>query len=269
MTIIERGRSTWEPECSSNQIASLSHLLAPACSAVVVLSLIISFATDTVAARVTVHVEYTASSKNRVPRHASETVILLTPLSVRTVKQANITLAHLPHYFQIVQSNKRFDPHLLVVPIGSAVDFPNRDPFFHNVFSLFDGKRFDLGLYEAGATRAVKFDRVGVSYIFCNIHPQMSAVIITAETPYYAITNKLGVAVLRNVPDGRYRLQVWSEQALPRTLIELTREVTVRDDVSDLGVVSIRATGDLLANHKNMYGRDYDPVSPVSSDYDR
>jgi len=65
---------------------------------------------------------------------------------------------------------------VLVVPVGSVVDFPNHDPFFHNVFSLFDGKRFDLGLYEAGATNSVRFDRLGVSFLFCNIHPEMSAV---------------------------------------------------------------------------------------------
>src|SRR5271157_1106925 len=61
--------------------------------------------------------------------------------------------------WQLVQRNKSFQPHVLVVPVGAVVDFPNRDPFFHNVFSLFDGKRFDLGLYEAGTTNSVRFDR--------------------------------------------------------------------------------------------------------------
>src|SRR6202020_1035153 len=75
---------------------------------------------------------------------------------------------------RLVQKNKKFEPHILVAPAGSMVDFPNRDPFFHNVFSLFEGKRFDLGLYEAGTSRAVRFDRPGISYIFCNIHPEMS-----------------------------------------------------------------------------------------------
>ena len=60
---------------------------------------------------------------------------------------------------RLVQKNKSFEPHLLVIPVGSVVAFPNRDPFFHNVFSLFEGKRFDLGLYEAGSTRDVHFDK--------------------------------------------------------------------------------------------------------------
>src|ERR1019366_4288896 len=88
---------------------------------------------------------------------------------------------------RLVQKNKSFDPHILVVPAGSMVEFPNRDPFFHNVFSLFEGKRFDLGLYEAGSSRMVRFDRPGISYIFCNIHPEMSAVVITLTTPLYAV----------------------------------------------------------------------------------
>ena len=84
------------------------------------------------------------------------------------------------------QKNKTFEPHLLVVTKGSTVDFPNRDPWFHNVFSLFNGKRFDLGLYEAGTSRTVHFDREGISYIFCNIHPEMSAVVVVLASQYFA-----------------------------------------------------------------------------------
>ena len=83
------------------------------------------------------------------------------------------------------QKNKTFEPHLLVVTKGSTVEFPNLDPWFHNVFSLFNGKKFDLGLYEAGTTRTVHFDREGVSYIFCNIHPEMSAVVVVVASSYY------------------------------------------------------------------------------------
>src|ERR1700722_16491938 len=88
-----------------------------------------------------------------------------------------------PGRFRLAQKDKSFHPHLLVVPLGSSVDFPNLDPFFHNVFSQFNGKRFDLGLYEEGSNKTVRFDHEGVSYIFCNIHPEMSAVVIALETP--------------------------------------------------------------------------------------
>src|SRR5579875_3522994 len=188
-------------------------------------------------------------------------------LSGPGIKQAETSLQSLPHHFQLVQSHKHFDPHLLVVPVGSLVDFPNKDPFFHNVFSLFDGKRFDLGLYAAGATRSVKFDRPGISFIFCNIHPQMSAVVVTMKTPYYGVTNKAGKVHISGVPDGRYQIQIWSERALPATLKNLSREVTIDEDTHSLGTFRIQASGDLLAHHKNKYGRDYDPVISVSPLY--
>ena len=97
-----------------------------------------------------------------------------------------------PGKFVLMQKNKMFVPHLLIVPVGSSVAFPNEDPFFHNVFSLFDGKRFDLGLYEAGSSRSVVFSRKGVSYIFCDIHSEMSAVVISLTTPFYSVSDKDG-----------------------------------------------------------------------------
>src|SRR6266404_8241559 len=90
---------------------------------------------------------------------------------------------------QIAQINKSFDPHVLVIQMGTAVQFPNRDPFLHNVFSLFDGKRFDLGFYEAGSSKMVHFDRAGISFLFCNIHPEMSAAVVAVETPYFGMSD--------------------------------------------------------------------------------
>src|ERR1700679_3946692 len=119
---------------------------------------------------------------------------------------------------QLVQKNKTFIPHILVVPAGSLVEFPNRDPFFHNVFSLFEGKRFDLGLYEAGTTRIVQFDKPGISFIFCNIHAQMSAVVIALATPYYAISDARGDFTIPDIPAGRYELQVFHPLVAPEVL---------------------------------------------------
>jgi plastocyanin len=90
---------------------------------------------------------------------------------------------------QVTQSNKSFAPRVLVVQAGTAVQFPNKDPFLHNVFSLFDGKRFDLGFYEAGSSKTVHFDRAGVSFLFCNIHPEMSGAVIAVDTPYFGLSD--------------------------------------------------------------------------------
>jgi plastocyanin len=169
---------------------------------------------------------------------------------------------------RLVQKNKSFEPHVLVVPVGSVVAFPNRDPFFHNVFSLFEGKRFDLGLYEAGTGKDVHFDKPGISYIFCNIHPEMSAVVITVDTPYYGISDARGQVVIPKVPMGRYTLRVWYEAALPETLQALAQEVNLSENNSSIGVLRI-AEAALPMSHKNLYGRDYDPSNPNDPAYSR
>lgn len=168
---------------------------------------------------------------------------------------------------RLVQKNKSFEPHVLVVPAGSMVEFPNRDPFFHNVFSLFEGKRFDLGLYEAGTSRMVRFDRPGISYIFCNIHPQMSAVVITVGTPLYAIASAEGQVSIPNVPYGRYMLHIWSEGMGPENEKPMTREITIAENATSLGVLRVPEANGRRMAHKNKYGREYDEPTPDNSIY--
>jgi plastocyanin len=172
------------------------------------------------------------------------------------------------HRLRLVQHNKSFEPSLLVVPVGSEVEFPNQDPFFHNVFSLFQGKRFDLGLYEAGSTRNVLFDRPGISYIFCNIHPEMSAVVIALDTPYYGVSDQHGEFRIPGVPPGRYVLHVWHQSASPEMLDKLTREIEVSQISISLGVIRLTLST-MEQTHKNKYGRDYDRPDPASPVYDR
>lgn len=197
------------------------------------------------------------------------TVVWLTPLTAAGAgSEINSTVVpeQIP---RLVQKHKSFEPHILVVPAGSLVEFPNRDPFFHNVFSLFEGKRFDLGLYEAGTTRMVRFDRPGISYIFCNIHPEMSAVVITIATPFYAISTRDGQLSVAGIPYGRYMLHIWSEGMGPENGQPLTREITIGENASSLGVIRVpEANGEHIA-HKNKYGRDYDEPTPNSSVYEQ
>ncbi len=215
---------------------------------------------------VTAQVELRDRANARVP-NASEAVVWLSYLQGAETEAAK-TLVHPPDRLRLAQHDKSFEPHLLIVPVGSLVEFPNRDPFFHNVFSLFEGKRFDLGLYEAGTTRNVRFDRPGISYIFCNIHSEMSAVVIALETPYSGVSNPRGEIVIPRVPSGRYVMHVWHQSALPETLNGLTREVGVSASTPSLGVIRL-AQSMLAQTHKNKYGRDYEPPAPVSPGYKR
>jgi plastocyanin len=192
------------------------------------------------------------SHKTLTPADAPNVVLWLRPLDPPAGFQAPA-----PGRFRMVQKNKSFQPHLLVIPLGSTVFFPNLDPFFHNVFSQFDGKRFDLGLYEAGSSRDVRFDHEGVSYIFCNIHPEMSAVIITIPSPWYA-TSTDGNILLHDVPAGEYEVHVWASGADARQVDALTRRVRIGTGSENLGTISIQ-TDARLAAHKNKFGNDYRP----------
>jgi plastocyanin len=204
------------------------------------------------------------NGKKTKSRDASNVVIWLTPTEGTVPSPLPATKSSLRP--RLVQKDKSFEPHVLVVPVGSLVQFPNRDPFFHNVFSLFEGKRFDLGLYEAGSTRDVRFDKPGISYIFCNIHAEMSAVVIALNTPYYGISDRRGQVLIPGVPPGRYAVRVWYEGALPDTLSMMTKEITVSGGSSTLGLLRIPAANP-PQEHKNLYGRDYTPPSPANPTY--
>ena len=195
-------------------------------------------------------------------KDASQTVVWLTPVGVapEPPKQTQIP--------QLVQRNKSFQPGLVVIPVGGKVEFPNHDPFFHNVFSLFEGKRFDLGLYESGTTRFVQFDKPGISFIFCNIHAEMSAVVVALATPYYAISDARGEISIPNVPPGRYDLQVFHAAVDPGSLRALNKRITVTSGETSLGSFSLVET-DVTVAHKNKYGRDYDRPAPDSPAYAR
>jgi plastocyanin len=223
-------------------------------------------------------IEVIGAAKTAKSKHETlpGTVVWLTPLAATGAEApaatsgADPTPAPSPAQVpRLVQKNKSFIPHILVVQAGSMVEFPNRDPFFHNVFSLFEGKRFDLGLYEAGTTRMVRFDRLGISYIFCNIHPEMSAVVITIVTPFYAISTRDGQLSLASVPYGRYTLHIWSEGMGSENAQPLTRAITIGENASSLGVIRVpEANGEHMA-HKNKYGREYDEPTPNSSVYEQ
>ena len=189
---------------------------------------------------------------------AAGTVVWLTPS-----QQISASPLAKPGHYRLTQKDKQFTPHLLVIPTGSTVDFPNLDPFFHNVFSLFNGKRFDLGLYESGSSRTVHFNRDGVSYIFCNIHPEMSAIVITLPTPYYDVSSAEGAVTLRSVPPGSYDFHAWVEGASARDLEALDRKVLVTPGETDLGSIAIKVDAH-AGSHKNKFGEDYQsPDEPI------
>ncbi len=186
---------------------------------------------------------------------ATTAVVWLKPLGVSSAIQPRA-----PGRFALLQKKRTFTPHILVIPVGSTVSFPNADPFFHNVFSLFNGKRFDLGLYEAGASKDVVFSREGVSYIFCNIHPEMSAVILSLSTPYFS-TGETGRLFKLKIPEGDYELHVWVEGLPQPSLDLLTRKVHFARGETNSAVIDTSSLPMQSRDHLNKFGQPYEKDS--------
>jgi plastocyanin len=118
-----------------------------------------------------------------------------------------------PATLPMPQFNRRFSPDLLVVPVGSTVSFPNMDPIFHNIFSLSKPKTFDLGSYDKGESRSVRFSKPGVVYVYCHLHPNMEGTIVVTPNRWYAQPDRSGQFKIPNVPPGRYTIVAWHKAA--------------------------------------------------------
>jgi plastocyanin len=221
------------------------------------LACILLFGAITHAATVTGRVELVLSQDPNVRKHLdySGVVVWLEPVSGATALPVRARHA------EMTQKGKAFSPHVLAIPIGATVDFPNYDPIFHNAFSNYNGQIFDIGLYPPGATRSIAFRRPGVVRVFCNIHPAMSAVIVVLKSPYFGVSNKNGAVQISGVPPGSYRMQVFHERATEQTLAATTRVVEIPEEGAQLAPISISESGYLQLPHKNKFGKDYPPVT--------
>ena len=161
---------------------------------------------------------------------------------------------------KILQKDKTFSPHVLTVPTGSTVDFPNLDPVFHNAFSNYDGQVFDVGLYQPGTSRAVRFARPGIVRIFCNIHSSMTAIVAVLDSIWFDTTKSDGRFELRDVPPGEYQLKVFHERATAASLNAAQRPVLVTDKPAGLPPIVVSESGYLSIPHQDKFGRDYKPV---------
>ena len=123
------------------------------------------------------------------------------------------------------QRNEAFVPHVLAVRVGTVIDFPNEDSVYHNVFSLSKTKRFDLGRYPRGQSKAVRVDEPGIVRVFCEIHSHMNAFILVFAHRFFDVTDEQGRYRIDQVPPGTYTLVAWYEGA-----IRQTRPVAVPED---------------------------------------
>ena len=199
-----------------------------------------------------------AAKSKSVPTHDAGVVVWLENPSLPVPAPASA---------RMMQRRKVFQPHVLAIPVGSTVEFPNFDPIFHNAFSNGGGDAFDVGLYPPGGTRKVVFRQPGIVRVFCNIHQSMSAVIVVERTPYMAVSDAAGSFSLPNVGPGDYTLRVFYERATGKTLDALSREVRVGAEPVTLPPLAVSEAGYIPVPHKNKHGEDYPPEPPDAPAY--
>lgn len=215
------------------RIAALAALLAGVGTSVA--------AQGTVSGRVTI-----TERPDEETNDIGNTVIYLVPTDPASARTT-------PARGEIAMKERTFMPRVRVVTPGSRVDFPNQDPFQHNIFSTTPGAVFDLGLYPSGRSKDAQFRRAGVFPVYCNIHPRMTAFVVVAPTPWHAMAGEDGRFTIRNVPAGRYTLHVWHERAEA-----LARPLQVAAAGAPNTDLTIDARGFRFEQHKNKFGREYD-----------
>jgi plastocyanin len=156
--------------------------------------------------------------------------------------------------FTVTTRGKTILPHVVAVPAGSTISFPNEDPIAHNLFSLTQGNTFDLGLYRKGPGKSQKFETPGVVNVYCNVHPNMSAVVHVMSTPYYGFADANGNYSF-DVPPGKYVVNAWNEQAG-----SVAAPIEVRNDAAPQGLPLLTIDGRnfrATTAHTNKHGQPY------------
>jgi len=187
---------------------------------------------------------------------AQETLVWVEPAGTKPAKPAKKS----PATFQVLTRSKALLPHVLAVPAGSTVIFPNEDPIAHNLFAISGGNAFDLGIYRRGPGKSQRFENAGVVNVYCNVHPNMSAVIHVMNAQSYVFADPTGTFSITGLAPGKYTLIAWNEQGgTVRTSI----------DVPASGLAGIAVTLDSRSfravPHMNKEGKPY--RAPSSRDY--
>lgn len=157
-----------------------------------------------------------------------------------------------PSKVEVAMRARQFAPHVRVITVGSTVQFPNQDPFQHNLFSSTPGTLFDLGYYGRGEAKGWQFTKTGAIPVYCNVHARMGALVVVVPTPWFAQAAADGRWSIANVPPGRYALHIWHERAA-----EQTQPVTVAAPSVELADAQLDARGFVAGPHKDKVGKDY------------
>ena len=134
-----------------------------------------------------------------------------------------------PVHRTVEQRGRDFAPHILAIPTGSTVGFPNFDTIFHNVFSRSEPAAFDLGNYRNGQSRDYTFEKDGIVRLGCNLHSNMQAFIVVVSQPHYVLPDASGHFKFRSLEPGKYKMRVFSERSEPAV-----QEIVVKPAANDV-----------------------------------
>jgi len=155
----------------------------------------------------------------------------------------------------LVQKNITFYPKVLPIVVGQKVRFPNKDDIYHNVFSISHANCFDLGQYKGTEPlKTVLFEKPGLVSVFCNIHPQMITYVVVLENKAYAMTDKDGTFLIRDIPPGAHKINAWLPNA-KRT----TKEVLIKPGQRSVIKLEISETIKVKP-HKRKDGSEYPEI---------
>lgn len=139
---------------------------------------------------------------------------------------------------EVVQKDYQFQPRITVVQKHDTVAFPNKDSSHHNVYSFSEAKRFDFRLFQ-GKGESTTLDKTGVITVGCNIHDWMLSYIVVFDTPYYALGNKQGTAIIENIPAGEYEIMVWHPGLSPEAGPVKQGKITLTEAQTTIPAISI------------------------------
>jgi plastocyanin len=173
----------------------------------------------------------------------SDVVVFVEGVKAAKPKPATVTMT---------MKAKGFIPHVVVVPVGGTVEFPNEDPIFHNAFSVSPENRFDLELYKKPKSGSWTFKAPGIVNVYCNIHPQMSAVVVVRDNPFYVKAGRDGAFTIEGVPAGKYTIVAWHERGGEQGM-----EVTVPAEGQVGANLTLDGSKFKRVQHKNKFGKNY------------
>jgi len=173
-------------------------------------------------------------------------------LSEAVVRIEGVKVRPKPVSVEVRMKGKTFVPHMVAVPVGGRVTFPHDDSIFHNAFSVSGDNRFDLELYKKPTARAQTFEHAGIVRVYCNIHPQMSAIVLVHDNPFFTMAGRDGRYSLGGVPAGTYTVTAWHERGE-----EASVEVVVPAEGQAVANLTLDASSYRRARHKNKHGKDY------------